>query len=180
MAGPTHGNQHVQNFPNQLVSVLSPFSGLILSIVLVVLFFIRYYILEAFLLRYFYGAKYTNLDEKERRGFLNHHIAGATKIIILSLAAYPFISVCFRKSDFHTPLSKGSIVTMGDMLVVCTHMLVGMYIFELTYRTKVSPIGVLHHVGTIIIGQTALVLTLGFQHQKDATIEFLLCTVWGE
>jgi len=38
---------------------------------------------------------------------------------------------------------------------------------------------VLHHVGTIIIAQTAIVLTLNLIAQSDATIEFLLCTVWG-
>ncbi|KDQ08022.1 hypothetical protein BOTBODRAFT_59576 [Botryobasidium botryosum FD-172 SS1] len=174
-----HGNQHIKHFPNQHISKLAPFSGLILSIVLVVLFLVRYYVLETFLLKLCYGKKYTALDDKERRGFLNHHIAGATKFIVLVLSIYPFISVCFRHADFLTPVSETSIVTMGDLLVVAAHMVVGMYIFELIYRNNVSPIGVLHHAGTILIGQTAIVLSLHIEHERDATIEFLLCIVWG-
>jgi hypothetical protein len=33
--------------------------------------------LELFLLRKVYGTKYTLLDEVNRRGFVNHHIAGS-------------------------------------------------------------------------------------------------------
>ncbi|KDQ07950.1 hypothetical protein BOTBODRAFT_38386 [Botryobasidium botryosum FD-172 SS1] len=181
MANPPHpyGDHHIQHFPTQSISKLAPLSGLILCIVLVVLFFVRYYVLESFLLRKLYGKKYTDLNDKERRGFLNHHIAGATKLIIFIVALYPFINVAFRTSNLHDRMGPGSHVTMGDMLLICAHMLVAMYIFELIYRTNVSPIGVLHHVGTIIIGQTAIVLTLNLIGESDATIEFLLCTVWG-
>ncbi|KAF7585884.1 hypothetical protein BBP40_009935, partial [Aspergillus hancockii] len=163
----------------QPISKLAPFSALIISIVLVVLFLIRYYILEGFLIKRLYGPIYTNLTETNRRGFINHHIAGLTKIIILIVAAYPFIAVVIGKSSFHSPYARGSPVTMGDMLVVVAQMLVGMYAFELIYRTKLSPIAVLHHIGTIIIGQSAIAISLDLAREPDADIEFVLCTVWG-
>ncbi|KAH6716427.1 hypothetical protein BKA61DRAFT_603117, partial [Leptodontidium sp. MPI-SDFR-AT-0119] len=47
----------------------------------------RFYILERFLLQKVYGKTYTQMNETTRRGFVNHHIAGATKILILVLAA---------------------------------------------------------------------------------------------
>ncbi|KAB8250622.1 hypothetical protein BDV35DRAFT_67006 [Aspergillus flavus] len=163
----------------QPISRLAPFSALIISIVLVVLFVVRYYVLEGFLIKRLYGSIYTNLSEVNRRGFINHHIAGLTKILILIVAAYPFLEVVIGKSSFHTPYAHGSRVTMGDMLVMVAQMLIGMYAFELIYRTKLSPIAVLHHIGTIIIGQSAIAISLDLAREPDADIEFVLCTVWG-
>lgn len=84
-------DHHIQSFPSTTISILSPFTGLILSIILCALFLIRFYVLELFLLKKLYGIKYTRLNEVDRRGFVNHHIAGATKIIILIAAIYPFL-----------------------------------------------------------------------------------------
>jgi hypothetical protein len=36
-----------------------------------------------------------------------------------------------------------------------------------------------HHIGTIMIGQSAIAISLNLVREKDATIEFILCTVWG-
>jgi ABC-type uncharacterized transport system permease subunit len=55
-----------------------------------------------------------------------------------------------------------------------------MYVFELFYRPKISPVSVGHHVGTIMIGQSAIAISLNLIKEKDATIEFILCTVWGK
>ncbi|KAJ7662954.1 hypothetical protein B0H17DRAFT_1093040 [Mycena rosella] len=135
-------DHHIRKFPLTSISTLSPYTGLIISVVLLVFFLIKFYVLELFLLRRFYGAKYTDLDEINRRSFVNHHIAGGTKIIILIIAVYPFGDVAFGTAGFHTPVMQGSNVTMGDMLVISSQMLVGMFIFELIYRTKISPISV--------------------------------------
>ena len=175
-----HGDQRLKNMPLTPISVLAPFSGLIISMVLVILFLVRFYILESFLLKKMYGKFYTNLDETNRRGFLNHHIAGTTKLLILLFAAYPFVWVAFGKGQLQSRYSNGSIVKLGDILVVAAQMLIAMYIFELIYRTKVSPVGVLHHVGTIMIGQSAIAISLSLAKEKDADIEFILCTVWGQ
>jgi ABC-type multidrug transport system permease subunit len=153
---------------------------LILSIILVILFLIKQYIFEMFLMRRLYKAKYTALNEVERRGFINHHIAGMTKALILVVAVYPFIDVAFRTATLQTKYAKGSVVTLGDILVVSAQMLVGMYIFELIYRVKISPISTLHHIGTILVAQSAIAISLNLDHEPDATVEFILCTVWGE
>ncbi len=50
---------------------------------------------------------------------------------------YPFINVAFRYAVLNDPYARGSEVTLGDVLVVCTQVLVGMYIFELVYRVKI-------------------------------------------
>lgn len=131
------GDEHIKHVPLTSLSKLSPYSGLVLSVILVVLFLIKQYIIEAFLLRRLYGSRYTDLNEVNRRGFVNHHIAGATKLIILVAAVYPFINVAFRYAVLNDPYAKGSRVTLGDILVVCAQLLVGMYIFELIYRVKI-------------------------------------------
>lgn len=173
------GDDHIKNTPITPISKLSPFSGLIITIVLIILFLLKQYILELFLLRRIYGQKYTSLNESDRRGFLNHHIAGGTKLLILIVGVYPFIDVAFRYGTLNTPYAPGSAVTLGDILLVCTQMLLAMYIFELLYRVRISPISTMHHIGTIIIGQTAVAISLNLVHERDATVEFILCTVWG-
>lgn len=163
------------------ISDLAPFSALIVSIVLVICFFVRYYILEGFLIRRVYGSKYTEMSELNRRGFVNHHIAGLTKVIILIVAAYPFVSIAFcRGPSFNTPYAPGSSVTLGDIMIIVSQMLIGIYIFELIYRMKLSPVAVMHHVGTIFIGQAAIAISLRPLREPDAYIEFVLCTVWGK
>jgi hypothetical protein len=67
-------------------------------------------------------------------------IAGATKILILIMAAYPFIDVAFVHATFHTPFAGSKFVTQGDVLIVLSQMLIAMYVFELFYLTKVSPV----------------------------------------
>ncbi|CAI7567539.1 unnamed protein product [Penicillium glandicola] len=162
------------------ISDLAPFSALIISIVLVIFFLVRFYVLEGFLIRRLYGSIYTEMNERNRRGFINHHIAGVTKLIILIVAAYPFISVAFCKGpSFNTPFVEGSVVTLGDILIVVSQMLIGIYIFELIYRVNLSPVAVTHHIGTIFIGQAAIAISLRPLREPDAYVEFVLCTVWG-
>ncbi|KAL2056534.1 hypothetical protein ABVK25_002928 [Lepraria finkii] len=173
------GDEHIKHTPLTILSKLSPYSGLILAVVLVILFLIKQNILEAFLLRRLYTTKYTLLSDRDRRGFLNHHIAGGTKLLILIVGVYPFIDVAFRYAQLGDRFAPHSKVTLGDVLVVCTQVLCGMYIFELIYRVKVSPIATMHHLGTILVGEAAVAISLDLSREKNATIEFILCTVWG-
>ena len=174
-----HATAKLKKFPIQPISSLSPYAALILSIVTTVLFIIKHYLLENFLLRRLYKSIYDDLNGPNRRGFVNHHIAGTTKILIFIFAFYPFVAVISAHAEFLTPVTEHSIVRMGDILLISSQMLIGIYIFELIYRTTLSPVAVLHHIGTIIIGQAAIVITLHSELQRDSDLEFILCTVWG-
>ena len=68
---------------------------------------------------------------------------------------------------------------MGDIPVVFTRMLCAMYVFELFYQAKVSPIGSVHHISAIVIAQSSLAINLDEAREKDATIEYILIIVWG-
>jgi hypothetical protein len=171
----------LKNSHQEPISQLAPFAALIISIILVVLFLIRFYILEGLLIPYLYGRTYTDMNEINRRGFINHHIAGATKFIIFLVAVYPFVRVVTSGPQaFHKPYIHGGPATLGDALIVVAQMLIGMYIFELLYRVKLSPVAVSHHIGTIMIGQSAIAISLKLAREPDADIEFILCTVWGQ
>jgi len=74
------------------------------------------------------------------------------------------------------PGISGALDHLADFL----HRLIAMYVFELFYRPKISPVSVGHHIGTIMIGQSAIAISLNLVREKDATIEFILCTVWGK
>lgn len=55
-----------------------------------------------------------------------------------------------------------------------------MYLFELIYRAHLSYVAVAHHIGSCVIASAAVAISLNWEHQHDATIEFMLCLVWGE
>ena len=121
------------------------------------------------------------MDDALKRGFMNHHIAGGVKIVLLIAGAKPWLSVLFGHATLHTPLGTHHLhPTMGDILLVLTQLFVAMYIFELFYRKTLSPVAVLHHVGAVVIAQAAVVLSLNLDHEQDATIEFVMVLVWGK
>ena len=171
---------HIAVVPNETISRLTPYSGLIITICMVIMCLIRFYLLEKWLLPRFYRQTYLNMDDGLRRGFLNHHIAAATKVVLLAAGAKPWVEVLFGQASLHTPLGKHAHPTAGDILIVLTQLFVAMYLFELFFRRTMSPIAVAHHVGAVLIAQSAVVLSLDISHQQDATIEYLLCLVWGE
>lgn len=43
-----------------------------------------------------------------------------------------------------------------------------------------SHISAMHHIGTIMVAQAAIAISLDLTREKDASIEFILCTVWGK
>ena len=170
---------HIGHSPvTSSISKLAPYSALILSIVLVVLFLIRFYILQRFLLEKLHGSIYTQMNDINRRSFLNHYIAGAAKLTTLIIALYPFLSVTFGTAYFHTPYAHESRVTMGDLLLVAAQIFTGMFIFELIYRVKISPVSVVHHIASIMVVQAAI--TISIEGDPESSLLFLLITVWGK
>ncbi|KAK6501418.1 hypothetical protein TWF481_009257 [Arthrobotrys musiformis] len=161
---------------NNHISILALYAGLILTATLSVLFLLKNYVLEPFLPR-IYKHHHSRLSEVTKRSFLNQHVAVAMRIIILALGGYPFFATVFGSSILSTPITSHGKVTMGDCLIVSSQLLVGMYIFELIYRVKISVVSALHHLGTILVAQCSVAISV-YGH-KDARYEFILCCVWG-
>ena len=170
---------HFETLVNQSISKLAPFSGLVLIITVVIVFAARFYFFEGFLLPRLYGQKYTSLSDENRRSFVNHHVAGSIKLLLVVAASYPTIVLAFGSAGPHTPFAGSRHATIGDVLIVCSHIFTVMYIFELFYRHKISPISAAHHIGAIVITQSAIAIGLNFNHEVDAVYEFILCLLWG-
>lgn len=162
-----------------LVSNFAECAVLIMTVALVIFFVIRYYLLESILIPRLYGSIYTSLNERARRGFINHHLAGFAKFSMLIICGYPYMMVMLKAASFHTPLHRGSCLSMGDMMVIIAQVFAAMYLHELIYRHELSIIAVLHHVGTVVITQVAITLTLVKAEWHLAGIEFMLCMTWG-
>ena len=175
----THHRHPFAHLPNEEISILTGYSGLLLTISMVIIFLIKHYLLEAFLFPRFYRRVYNSMDDGLKRGFLNHHIAAGTKLVLLIVGAKPWLDVLFRRATLTTPMGRGEHPTMGDILIVLTQLYVAMYLFELFFRRTLSYVAVLHHVGAVVIAETAVVLSLDLAHERDATVEFVLCLVWG-
>jgi hypothetical protein len=176
---PHRHTPHIVTLPNESISILTGYNGLTLTVILCILFLIRHYVFEGFLFRRMYGKVWSEMDDNTKRGFINHHMGGAIKIFVLVAGAYPWVHVLFGSAKLHSPMGRRAHPTMGDILMVLTQLFSAMYIFELLYRSKLSPIAVAHHIGAIVIAQSAVVLSLDLEHQKDATLEFVMCLIWG-
>jgi hypothetical protein len=173
---------HIASLPNESISILTPYVGLLLTLWLVILFTVKNWILEKFVFPRCYRTVLSRLNEGDKRGFLVHHISAGVKIVLLIVGAKPFCDVVFGKSALHNPYSRRSHKmhpTMGDILIVLTQLFVALYVFELFTRKRVSFISSLHHVGAIVIAQSAVVLSLDLERQLNATMEFVLCLVWA-
>jgi hypothetical protein len=66
------------------------------------------------------------------------------------------------------------------VLLVLNQVFIAMYLFELIFRAKLSYVAVAHHIGSVTIAATAVAISLNWEHQRDATLEFILCYLWGK
>jgi hypothetical protein len=124
---------HFAQLVNSLVSGLAPFSALQITVTVVVIAFIRLYILDTLLLQKIYSStiRQSITTDTQRRSFINHHVAAGTKILLIILAAYPLFRILAASATPHTLMAKKSPVTLGDMLIVSSNIFTAMYIFEL-------------------------------------------------
>lgn len=177
-----HTLSHLVNAP---ISRLAPFSGLILTITAVAVYFIRVNLFEKWLMHAtFYEKKYHVLNEVQKRSFVNHHVSVLLKVTLVIVAAYPFLQVFCVHGTFQQLIESEDpdavMVSIGDLLIVSSNIFTVMYIFELFYRSNVSLISSAHHVGAVVIAQTAIAITFNFKREKDAVYEFAMCLVWGK
>ncbi|KAH0046333.1 hypothetical protein KCU78_g92, partial [Aureobasidium melanogenum] len=158
------------------LSRLVPYSSLILTVSCVVIFLARIYILEPLIKRY--NKQYKFLSPAQQRSLINHYVAATTKIILLFAALYPSVLIVLGRKGLHSYFGNSK-VEYGDVLLCVFEVFTSMYIFELFYREKVSYISAAHHIGAIIITQTAIVLFENPKQRQDAELEFILCILWG-
>jgi hypothetical protein len=173
---------NVARLPNEPVSSLTPYAALIMTIACAVIFVARVYFFESVLVHTrLYRPVWQALDANQRRSFMVHNIGATIKVILIAIGFGPFLMVGFLDSTPQSPVSSlAARPTMGDLMIVTIQIFQAMYIFELFYRTRPSYVTTLHHLGTILLGQVGVVLTLHSAEEPDAIYEFMLCYVWGK
>ncbi|KAF1962219.1 hypothetical protein CC80DRAFT_399744 [Byssothecium circinans] len=140
---------------------------------------IKQYALEGYLIRKreLYKQTWARINHRDQRTLVNHHLSLGVKIIILLIAIVPFMFIVAGHEFAYSPIPH-SRISVGDMMFIVSNMYTAMYTFELCYRTGISPIAWLHHTGTAVMAQYALVLSADPEH-RDGGIEQVLCWIWG-
>ncbi|KAJ6781880.1 hypothetical protein PWT90_08036 [Aphanocladium album] len=174
-----HHGLHLGELNNERISSIAPFSGLILTVTCCIIALVRLYILDIFIPKLYSRHTLREASTTQLRSFINHHVAAVTKVLLIILCGYPLLAIICGNKTPHTPYAKDSTVTLGDMMIVSSQVFTGMYIFELFFRDKVSIISCAHHIGAIVIAQSAIAMTINFDRERDAVYEFILCFIWG-
>ncbi|KAK6522148.1 hypothetical protein TWF281_002714 [Arthrobotrys megalospora] len=159
------------------ISVLAPYSNILLTSCLCTMFVIKHYILEPYL-PHVYAHIWGLSPDPTKRALLTLHIALLVRVVLLGVALYPFLTLIFGSSKVSDPVGFFLWrVTMGDRIVLAMSILPSYYLFEIIYRSRLSIVTWIHHVGSIFAAQGAVTLVI-YGH-KNARYLFLLMTTWG-
>jgi len=177
----THASipERIANLRNdQPVSILAPQSGLVLLISLIAVWGLRRYVLEAFFLPWYHRSKYNSLEDRRRRSFVNSYVHLISIAMIMPAAIFPLISILSGHGTFDT-VFPGSSVTFGDIEFVSMTIAMSLYVHELLYRSQISFVSMLHHVGAVAVGQCAISLTISWRTEPNASMYFCMACIWG-
>ncbi|KAJ6436308.1 restless-like transposase [Purpureocillium lavendulum] len=104
-------------------------------------------------------------------------------VTLLVVGAYPTFDFLVGRASLSAllfPIQYHIRITVGDALFTLSQVYSAYYLFELCFRTRfASGISIAHHIGLLVIIQTALALFANFQEHPEATMEFYMCLVWG-
>lgn len=167
--------------PTQPLSTALPYGSLMLVGSLLTIF-LAYRLVDNWVLPWVYHSVYPKLTRDHRESFLGHHMSGFGLAIVIILACYPAMGILAIKDvTFRTPLFSGSPVDFGDAALFLTQVYGTLYIAELYARyTSLTWLLVAHHVGLLLISQTAIALSARLEEHPEATLEIYMCIVWGK
>lgn len=115
----------------------------IVGIQLVYFAFVRFG-LERFIMPKAFRKAYTELTIINQRSFTAHVLWLTVKLCLIP-AAWPFIQVFFVRKSLEDPLFNGTSVSNADFLSVAYFAVIAMFLFEIIYRLKISPVSLIHH-----------------------------------
>jgi hypothetical protein len=173
---------NIVHVENEALSSLLPRAALILcSATLAIV------LMSNFLERWFLGRLYPAIwgelslsnNERRRRSFTYFHIGVSIMITLIIFGAYPVFG--FLVGRVRVSYILFGETTYGDYMLVLSQIYSAYYLFELCFRTRfASAISIAHHVGLLIVIQTALALFGDLQKHPEAILEFYMCMVWGK
>ncbi|KAF3161969.1 hypothetical protein TWF751_011109 [Orbilia oligospora] len=137
------------------ISVLAPYSNIILTISIVTLFIVKHAILEPHL-PHVYAHMWGPSSDATKRALLTLHLAALIRAVMVALGLYPFIFIMFGSSKLSDPAHIfGGRLTMGDCIVIAMCNL----------------------PRSILTAQSTL--TLVIHGHRNARYQFLIITLWG-
>ncbi|KAK9772068.1 hypothetical protein AB5N19_11690 [Seiridium cardinale] len=165
-------------------------SSVVDAALLLVCFQILFALAAALLQRYILPSSYrktnlykqnaTTLNERHHISFVYHHIAAVLFPVILIFGAAPAIRFTCGSAELGTVLFTDRKITVGDTLLVISLLYSAYYLFEVIFRAKfISIIALAHHIGLLLVTQTALVLVADPLEHGNASAEFYMCMIWG-
>ncbi|KAK6496301.1 hypothetical protein TWF481_002326 [Arthrobotrys musiformis] len=159
------------------ISILTPYSNIILTTCLCTLFLIKHYILEPYL-PHVYSHMWEPAPEAIKRSLVTLYLAVLIRVAMVAIGLYPVIALIFGSSRLSDPVDIfGGRVTMGDCIAISMNILPSFYLFEIIHRSRLSIVTWMHHVGSIFAAQSTL--TLVTHGAAGARYQFLVITVWG-
>lgn len=174
---------HVESEP--LSHLISHGSLILCSAILAVVILAN--ILERWVLPRAYGALWADLslghNDRRRRSFTYLHIGVIVMSCLVILGCYPVFNFLVGHARPSSGLlgHRHSHVSHGDAMFVLSQIYSAYYLFELSYRTQfASAIGIAHHIGLLLVIQSALALFGNLEKHPEAILEFYMCMVWGE
>lgn len=167
---------------NEVLSELLPWGSLILcSCILTTVLLTNG--LERWLLPKLYPSLWKSLsvgqNERRRRSFTYLHVGVTVMLTLVVLGAYPVFDFLVGHARVSSMLLRN--ITYGDHMFTLSHIYSAYYLFELCFRTRfASAISIAHHIGLLIVIQTALALFGDLRKHPEAILEFYMCMVWGK
>jgi hypothetical protein len=169
---------------NEALSELLPWGSLVLcSCILTTVLLSN--VLERWLLPKLYPALWKSLsgsgqNERRRRSFTYVHVGVTIMITLIVSGAYPVLSFLVGHARVSSMFLMNNI-TYGDHMFTLSQIYSAYYLFELCFRTRfASAISIAHHIGLLIVIQTALALFGNLRKHPEAILEFYMCMVWGK
>ncbi|KAH6644438.1 hypothetical protein C7974DRAFT_408117 [Boeremia exigua] len=174
------GAHVIQKLTDHLVSNYSH-HGFLLSTVTLIVFFIATRLSSDYLFpKIIYRNTFEWLTASQKRRFVNHHVLISAKILMISLALYPYLAVVTGLADFSTPFIKGATTTMGDITIIATSIFIGMYLHELMYiSSDVALVSVLHHLGAVLVASIMVTRNVRWQVESNTTAYTVLIMTYG-
>lgn len=164
------------NFTDQTSQVLVNGFACVVGFELLYFAFVRFF-LEGYFMPRAFRAAYLDLTIVNQRSFTAHVLWLTVKICLL-VAAWPFVLVFFCRKGLEDPLFSGTSISSGDILSVAYFAVISMFLFEIIYRLKISPVSLLHHTAGCALGVWQIVEQV--MHKDEETeSQFRLLILYG-
>lgn len=146
-----------------------------------VVFFIATRILTDYLFpKVLYRTVFAPLTGRQKRRFVNHHVLITAKLLMVTLALYPYMSIVLGLAEFSTPIVAGSKVAMGDVTIVATAIFISMYLHELLYLSSdVQWVSVVHHLGAVAVAAVMVTRNVRWEVEANTTAYTVLVMTYG-